>query len=124
MSNVETALGVDKRDFNWKQLAACRGLVAARSGEFDAHKEDLFFDAYEQDKSVARTTDEICLSCPVIQICDAYATENELMGQWGGFYRNAKGRPSLTKNNHKTPEDWHKLERALGRKVLARGGNG
>jgi hypothetical protein len=53
-------LGLDEQTLTWRQLALCGG----RNGE--GMDINLFFDDYEDDKDLAVSMDEVCLSCPVM----------------------------------------------------------
>ena len=97
MSDILNDLGVDKDDFDWYNLAVCRGMDT-----------NLFYDKYEIDINIAKSVDEACISCPVISICYESAVDNSEYGVWGGVYLTA-GSIDKTKNLHKTPEIWKKL---------------
>jgi hypothetical protein len=98
-------IGVDPRDFEWQQLAACKGYPA-----------NIFFEDYEAGDHIAIATDELCGSCPVAKECYALGVKTKSTGVFGGFYLN-NGKPSKTKNAHKTIE----VATALAKKVFADG---
>ena len=99
MSNILNELGVDKQEFEWFDLAVCRGMDT-----------NLFFEKYETDVNIAKNIDEACLSCPVAKMCYESGIENNEYGVWGGVYLNA-GSIDNSKNTHKTPEIWKKIKR-------------
>lgn len=114
MKNLETELGITLSDFVWEDLAACKGLVAPREDEeFIPERDDWFFDAYEANEHIAKIADEICMSCPVQQICYSSGKKNKYEGLRGGVYLNAQGKPDKVKNSHKTKETWKKLGKVL-----------
>lgn len=94
MSNILNELGADKEDFDWYHLAICRGMET-----------NLFYDKYESDVNIAKSIDQMCLSCPVSKMCYESGTENSEHGIWGGIYLNS-GEVDKMKNIHKTAEDW------------------
>ncbi len=112
MTKVEDMLGVDAGDFQWTDLAACKGLPP------QSPEKDWFFDGYETNKDIAKTTDQMCNACPVQRICGEYAIENRLEGCWGGIYWTPQGKPDAVRNNHKQPKDWKGLERVYGRPLM------
>lgn len=87
-------LGLDASDVSWEDLAACRGM-----------ERDYFFDIYEEDKTLARQIDQVCLSCPVIQDCLEFGQEMRGWGVWGGVYL-TDGEIDAKLNKHKTESDW------------------
>jgi hypothetical protein len=101
MSNILNELGVDKQEFEWFDLAICRGMDT-----------NLFFEKYETDVNIAKSIDEACLSCPVAKMCYESGIENNEYGVWGGIYLNA-GSVDNSKNTHKTPEIWKKIKRRI-----------
>lgn len=114
---VDAALGVDRSEFSWKDLAACRNMNPT------SPEDDWFFDVYETNKDAARAVDQICMSCPVQKICAAHGRDNRLEGVWGGVYWTPGGKPDAARNNHKTQDDWKELEEALDMKLTRRGGS-
>jgi len=102
MSSILNDLGIDKDDFDWFDLAICRGMDT-----------NLFFDKYEVDVNIAKNIDEACLSCPVIKMCYQAGSENDEYGVWGGIYLNS-GSIDKSKNIHKTQEVWKRLKRSNG----------
>ena len=99
MSNILNNLGIEKEDFQWYDLAICRGMDT-----------NLFYDKYEVDSNIAKNIDEMCLSCPVVSMCFESAQENNEYGVWGGVYMTA-GSIDKSKNLHKTPEIWKRLKK-------------
>jgi hypothetical protein len=90
-------IGIDPRDFDWQDLAACEG-----------YPTNFFFEDYERDTRLATQVDELCLSCPVARECFRLGVDNKSTGVFGGFYLN-NGEPVKTRNAHKTPEVAQKL---------------
>lgn len=99
MSNILNNLGVDVEDFNWYDLAVCRGMDT-----------NLFYDKYESDINIAKNIDEACLTCPVISMCYEAGIEKDEYGVWGGVYLTA-GTIDKSKNLHKTVEVWKRLKK-------------
>jgi hypothetical protein len=66
---------------------------------------NLFFDNYEEDKSVAKNVDLLCIKCPAQRKCLAYGVSNAEWGVWGGVYL-ADGRISKEFNAHKDKDMW------------------
>jgi len=79
---------------NWKDEGLCRG-----------DDVNLFFEKYEEDIEVRKTTDSLCSICPVARICFANGISKKEYGVWGGVYLE-KGKISREFNKHKTKEDW------------------
>ena len=98
MSSILNDLGVDKDEFDWYDLAICRGMDT-----------NLFFDKYETDINIAKNIDEACMSCPVSKMCYEMGVENDEYGVWGGVYLSS-GSPDNGKNIHKTPEVWKRIK--------------
>lgn len=84
-------------------------VVKAKCRSFDR---ELFFDKYEDDPVLAKTVDEICLTCPVIADCFNHGTTNAEWGVWGGVYL-VDGEINNTKNAHKTKEKWLEVLEAV-----------
>jgi hypothetical protein len=103
MSNILNDLGIDKQEFEWFDLAICRGMDT-----------NLFFEKYETDVNIAKNIDEACLSCPVSKMCYDSGVENNEYGVWGGVYLNA-GSVDNSKNTHKTPEIWKRIKKHNGK---------
>lgn len=99
MSSILNNLGVDEEDFNWYDLAVCRGMDT-----------NLFYDQYETDQNIAKNIDEMCLSCPVISACYKSGQEMNEYGVWGGVFMTS-GSIDKSKNLHKTPEIWKRLKK-------------
>lgn len=100
--NLIDQLGLDPDELKWEDLSLCRGLPT-----------ELFYDMYENDQAVASQVDEICLACPVTKHCGLKGVENEEVGVWGAIYWNGAGKPDQTKNSHKSPEVWRRIEGRL-----------
>jgi hypothetical protein len=99
MSSILSNLGVDEEDFDWYDLAVCRGMDT-----------NLFYDKYEADPNIAKNIDEACLSCPVIAVCYKAGQENDEYGVWGGVYLTS-GSIDKSKNLHKTQDLWKRLKK-------------
>lgn len=97
-SNVQSILGLDLETLEWFDLALCKGMDT-----------NLFYDDYEQDTTVAKVIDEVCLSCPIQKQCLMRGVENGEWGVWGGVFLSS-GRPDENKNSHKTKETWDAIE--------------
>lgn len=95
-------LGLDPADFEWHDLALCKGMPF-----------DSFYEDYESDVEVAKAVDEACLSCPVMKECFFKGGEGE-HGVWGGVYWNGSGKPDKNKNAHKTDETWQEIYDRVG----------
>lgn len=106
MSDILNELGTDQDDFDWYHLSICRGMDT-----------NLFYDKYESDVNIAKSIDEMCLSCPVARMCYESAIENNEHGVWGGVYLNS-GEIDKMKNIHKTQEVWKmiKVKNGINRK--------
>lgn len=74
---------------------------------------ELWYDKYEADPTVAKITDQICLSCPVLQECLLAGLDNNEYGTWGGIFLN-NGKPDESRNAHKTEEVWEELRERIG----------
>lgn len=95
-------LGIDPEDFQWQDLAACKGIDDV----------NYFFDKYEKDRVIAEHVDQLCMVCPVRSFCLRDGMENKEEGVWGGVYL-TNGEPDRERNSHKTEEDWKKLADAI-----------
>lgn len=82
-------LGIDPSNFEWQQLATCKGSDT-----------NLFFEGYESDPVIAREIDTMCEKCPVVKECYEYGTKNKLFGVYGGFYL-FNGQVDKKRNEHK-----------------------
>lgn len=100
--NLLEQIGIDPRDFEWEDLAACKNYPV-----------NLFFDEYEKGGFVAISVDQVCLDCPVAKECYARGVDTGSTGVWGGFFL-INGEVSKKKNLHKTPE----VVKKLAKKVL------
>jgi hypothetical protein len=96
---ADLLLGED--DLEWQSLASCRGI--------DGSLLNLFFEDYEADPIFAEQADNLCLSCPVAAMCFEYGLDTQSTGVWGGVYL-TRGKVSKSRNAHKTPDIWKKLE--------------
>lgn len=103
MSSILNDLGIDKDEFDWFDLAICRGMDT-----------NLFFDKYETDVNIAKSVDEACMSCPVSKICFQAGVENDEYGVWGGVYLSS-GSVDNSKNTHKTSEFWKRIKKKNGK---------
>jgi hypothetical protein len=99
MSNILNDLGIDQDDLEWFQLGICKGMDT-----------NLFYEKYEADINIAKNIDEMCLSCPVIEMCYKNGVKQNEYGVWGGIYLNS-GQIDKTRNMHKTQEVWKKLRK-------------
>ena len=99
MSSILNNLGIDTEDFDWYDLAICRGMDT-----------NLFYEKYELDANIAKNVDEMCFSCPVMQMCYKAGIENNEYGVWGGVYLSS-GSIDKSKNLHKTPDSWKRLKK-------------
>lgn len=100
-SAVLSALGIDPSDFSWKDLALCSGMET-----------DDFYDNYESDVKVAKSIDQACLSCPVLNLCLEAGTSNSEWGVWGGVFLTS-GKPDTNRNKHKTQDIWDAIEQRI-----------
>lgn len=103
MPSIFETLGIDPQDAKWYHLAACSNMPI-----------NWFYDDYESDKNVANQVDQICLHCPVIDICYEEGIRNKERGVWGGVFLDL-GRPEKTINAHKDAKHWKKLKRLHGK---------
>lgn len=89
------------QDNSWKSKALCLG-------------EDTndFFDTYEEDIDSRSLIDNICMECPVRNICFASGVSGKETGVWGGIYLD-QGEISREFNRHKTKQDWGRTWQAL-----------
>lgn len=99
MSNILNSLGIDQDDFDWYDLAVCRGMDT-----------NLFYDQYEADQNIAKNIDEMCLSCPVLEMCFEAGKEMNEYGVWGGVFMSS-GSIDKSKNLHKTADTWKRLKK-------------
>jgi hypothetical protein len=106
MSKILEELGIDELDLRWYHLAACKNMNI-----------NWFYDNYEDDKILATTSDQVCLSCPVIKQCYKEGVENKEKGVWGGIYMDL-GRVDKLNNTHKTKEVWDELKKIHGKNIL------
>lgn len=100
-SSVLSQLGLDEEDLKWTDLALCAGVRVS-----------LFYEEYEAEPRKAKLADEICLSCPVRNICLASAVENGEWGCWGGVYL-VNGKMDEARNAHKTPDIWEEIRKGI-----------
>jgi hypothetical protein len=106
MSNILKALGIDAEDLKWYHLAACTNMNI-----------NWFYDDYENDKVIAKTADEVCLSCPVIKQCYKEGVANKEFGVRGGIFMDL-GRIDKKNNIHKSEETWNTLKKIHGKNIL------
>lgn len=99
MSNILNNLGIDQDNFEWYHLALCDGLDT-----------NLFFDKYETDVNIAKSVDDMCLSCPVTNMCFQAGIDKKEDGVWGGVYLST-GEIDKTRNIHKTEDLWKRLKK-------------
>lgn len=95
-------LGLDESEVEWHDLAQCKGM-----------DRELWFDKYEADEKVAKMTDEICLSCPVLQECLTAGISNGEHGCWGGVFLSS-GKIDRNRNSHKSKDTWKELKGRIG----------
>lgn len=110
--NIFDQLGITQDDVHWHDLAACKDLIFRVNESNSGKIFDPMFDNYENDTSpfsIRHSVDEMCLSCPVQQICYDYAVDNEQTGVWGGVYF-SNGKIDKTRNSHKTKETWKRIK--------------
>jgi hypothetical protein len=85
-------IGVDQADLPDRDTAQGRWKRHARCGPWAEDPDpELFFPLYA-DQDAAYRAREICIRCPVRELCDAYATETGAAGVWGGIHRDDSGR--------------------------------
>jgi hypothetical protein len=104
MSSVLHEMGLDPEDFEWSDLALCKGLDT-----------ETFYAKYETDEESAKAADAACLLCPVVKDCFFAGSKGE-HGVWGGIYWNGSGKPDKNKNSHKTEQDWDAIYDRVGGK--------
>lgn len=105
MSDILSFMGLEGEDIQWYHLAACK----------DMHVNN-FYDYYENDQKLAKQIDEMCLVCPVAQMCLMEGINNKERGVWGGIYLDL-GRADKQNNSHKTQEIWKRLKKIHGRGI-------
>jgi hypothetical protein len=103
MPSLFEKIGIDEQDIKWYHFAACKNMPI-----------NWFYDDYETDPVLAKTVDQVCISCPVIKQCHQEGIENKERGVRGGVYMNL-GRPDKQHNAHKEPEIWKKLKKLHGK---------
>lgn len=106
MNSLIEVIGIDPDDLEWRDLALCRGMGDTRDGINE------FFETYEESSNFAIVMDEVCLSCPVTKQCLAFGIENKENGLWGATYLSS-GKPDASRNAHKTPAVWKKIEKRI-----------
>lgn len=82
----------------WQDLASCHGMAPRFFQKDDNNAEN-----YEEDVEIAKITDQMCLSCPVIQQCLDKGQKGNEWGVWGGVFLSA-GKIDKSRNSHKTKE--------------------
>lgn len=90
---------LDPDTIEWQSLALCSGV------EFEDYMQNPFFEAYETNENVAKSTDQMCLHCPVTKQCYEFGVNERETGVWGGIYLD-RGKIDKNKNAHKTQEVW------------------
>lgn len=85
----------------WKDNAKCLGMDT-----------NLFFDLYEEDKTLAKSIDVLCMSCPVNRQCFAVGVSNKEWGVHGAVYLK-DGTMDKEFNSHKTKKDWFDVWKSL-----------
>lgn len=85
----------------WKDDARCQGLDT-----------NLFFDKYEENESIRKGVENICLECPVKKICFAVGISGKEWGVWGGVYLE-NGNISKEFGKHRSKDDWADLWKSL-----------
>jgi len=85
----------------WRAKAKCLGMDT-----------NIFFDKYEEDKSMSVTIDKFCRKCPVRQECFAVGVSNKEWGVWGGVYLK-EGKIDKEFNLHKDKQDWFETWKSL-----------
>lgn len=131
MSMLEE-LGLEADTVKWQDLAACKNIVTVvildgagmPVGLHQPGEEpelaigqtrtvfDPLFDAYESDVEpypIRQSTDEMCLSCPVRQVCLDAGVRNNESGVWGGWYL-SNGKIDDVRNGHKDFDIWRELD--------------
>jgi hypothetical protein len=94
-SGLLDGLGIDPTDFEWHDLAACKG--------YPWKDRDPFFEEYEKNNVVAKQIDDLCASCPVTKECFFFGNKTKSTGVFGGFYMQ-NGEVVGNKNAHKSQE--------------------
>jgi hypothetical protein len=105
-------LGLSEENLHWHDLAACRNIVEVFEEDGQKKIFDPMFDTYESSSppySIRMAVDEMCLSCPVQEICYEYGVENDQSGVWGGVYL-SMGKHDRTRNEHKTKDVWKRIK--------------
>lgn len=105
MSSVLELLGIDPEELEWYDLAMCKGM-----------DRENFYDNYEADENIAKITDQVCLSCPVLKECLTRGIENGEHGVWGGIFLTS-GKLDQNRNAHKTEDVWERLRGRIGELV-------
>lgn len=103
MSSLFEKIGIEDQDVKWYHLAVCKNMPI-----------NWFYDDYEADTILAKTIDQVCMSCPVIKQCHQEGVKNKERGVRGAVYLNL-GRPDKQHNAHKDPETWKKLKKLHGK---------
>lgn len=78
----------------WKDNGECLGMDP-----------NIFFEKYEDNPHLAKSTDHMCQRCPVNQTCFASGVSGKEWGVWGGVYLE-EGKISKEFNAHKSKDDW------------------
>lgn len=96
-------LAEEESELDWRAFGICS------NSDFEISD---FFEKYEESPGHAKLIDELCLACPVMKQCALEAIESKDIGARGAIYWD-EGRPSDSRNSHKTPEMWKKIERRI-----------
>jgi hypothetical protein len=116
--SILDALGLSADDVQWEDLAKCRGTAVRYTDEHGVSKVfDPVFDSYEEDEPpypVRKSTDEMCLSCPVQRQCFETGKSGRETGVYGGVYL-VNGKTDRTRNEHKTRDVWDRVREVVGR---------
>jgi hypothetical protein len=70
-------------DLRWRGLARC--------GPAGEHPSPELFFPDEADSQSTYAARDVCLRCPVRELCDKWATDRDASGVWGGIHRNSDG---------------------------------
>lgn len=101
--SILSLLGVDPSEFTWHKIALCGSI----------EDPDMFFEDYTSSVEHSAMVDDMCLSCPVMDVCARDGREGNHEGVWGSIYWDGQGRVDQDKNAHKTPEVWKQIRKRL-----------
>lgn len=71
--NLIEEFGLDRNEFEWKDLGMCHNLPT-----------DLFYDHSDDNPEIAKNAKAICDYCPVKDMCLGKGQEDKEFGIWGG----------------------------------------